>query len=848
MRARRRAWAPTAVLSIALTAVSTAATIALGVLPTGAIVDGQTLTANDLAPDGPWSFLTDVAVGADGACSGSLVAPRWVLTAAHCAQGPLFVRVGNATEPTAVVDAVVHPRFVLDGPNGPEFDVALLRLATPSDAVPATLPATGDGLVPVGATVEIAGFGSSSPTAGTGAGTARVGTAEVVHSSDELLILLGAPSASAGGDSGGPAVSNGVLVGVHSFGVAGDPALPSGEMPVAPLVSWIRSVVDAVGVPPQVTSGELRTPIDTPIEFPVEIIDDEPVSIATQVTFAPTGGTVTSCASDTPPTTCVFTPSAGFEGFGGVEISVFDGTHTGVGGWSIVVGDPAPPPPNQLPEITSVRQLTTTPGRPVDFDLDFRDPDGTVLTLDDATLQVGTGGSVTCGGTVPPVVCTFAPDPGFAGTTFVRIVVSDGIGEGVRTISVRVVEGGLPPTVPDQLLAVDAGEPFTVALIADDDVLGALGVQHVVAFDEELSSTVALAGCDVDAVPVTCTYTTEPGRAGHARLTTTFSDGVHEATGVIDVTVLAGGAPPVITLPVPGTVFTAVESTTLTIPVEAIDPEGDEVAVRYSATFTAGSCTADDEDGRLVCLLDLPIGSAGQQAVTLYVVDGAGNTSTVDLTVDVTPFVGNLPPVAQLTLESSSVPLTREVITAHVVVDDPEGAAASCRIAWGDGAVSVVPASGDACVASHRYRVAGTMEITATATDADGETSVPVNDRLVITDRRARLEGDVSWRGTSGQYRLDVDASPRSGEVDLRLPGGRRLEGRVTTMQVFDEHTAEVRGTGRLGRQLVHFVLIVTDGGRGRHAVDTVSVSISDAAGNVIVVAGSTGVTGLTLR
>ncbi len=840
MRARRSAF----VLTVALTAT----TIAVGADPGGAIVDGQTIAASDLSPGGRWGFLAQVSAGLNDACTGSLVAPRWVLTAAHCVDGPLSVRIGSSTEFTTVSNAVLHPQFDLNGPNGPAFDVALLHLDSPSAAVPVTLPATGADLVPVGTILEIAGFGATSLTAGGGTGTARSGAAEVVLSGTDLLLLHGSPSSTADGDSGGPAVQNGVLVGVHSFGVSGDPALPSGEMPVAPLVPWIRSVVDSAGQPPQVTSGELQTPIDTPIEFPVQITDEQPVSIAAQVTFTTFGGAVTSCASDTPPTTCVFTPTTGFVGVGGVQISVSDGSNTGVGGWSIVVGDPAPPPPNQRPVITSVRQLTTGPDQPIGFELDVTDPDGDVLTLDDATLSAGSGGSVTCAGTTPPVVCTFVPNAGFTGSTFIRVVVTDGIDEAIRTISVRVVVGGLPPTVENQDIEVEAGATFTVAFVAHDDLLGELGAQHIVASEDDLGPTVDLVGCDGDAVPLTCTYTSEPGRAGYAHLTTTFSDGFNEATGVIDVRVLAGGAPPVMTSPTPGSVFTAVELTTLPIPVEAADPEGDEIEVRFSSSVVADSCATRDETGRVVCLVQFPLGSAGLNTVTLYAIDAAGNTASTDVVVDVAPFVGNLPPRAQLTIESSSAPITGEQITARVAVDDPEGAAESCRIGWGDGAATTVPALGGECVATHRYRVAGAMLITATATDAGGETSEPVSDRLDVTHRRAHLEGDVSWRMSGGQYRLEVDTSPRSGDVDVRLPDGRRLDGRVTTMGVFSGNIAVVRGTGRLGRQTVEFVLIVTDGGRGRTAVDAVSISISGADGTVLVAVDSPPVHGLTLR
>ena len=735
MRARRTA--------NLLLAVLTATTIGFGAAPAHAIVGGDAISSTDLAPGGTWGFLTQVS-GDAGLCSGSLVASRWVLTAAHCVGGAMSVRVGDATNSISVSSNVMHPSY---DPNTLAFDVALLNLASGAAAAPAVLPGDGAALVSVGTAVDIAGFGATSVTSSTGMGTARSGAAQVVLSTSSNLVMNGAPAGVAGGDSGGPTMSAGVLVGVHSANVPDDPSLPSIDVPVASVVSWIRQVLASAGQAPRVTSGELQTPIDTPIDFPLQITDEQPVSVSAQVTFTATGGSVTGCASDTPPTTCTFTPDAGFEGFGGVEISVTDGTSTGVGGWAITVGDPTPPPPNQLPVITTPRRITTSPGTPVTFDLDVTDPDGTVLTT--AALGITTGnGTVTCPGTTFPVVCTYTPGAGFSGTSFIRIVATDGIGEGIRTMFADVVGGGLPPVVPDQQLVVDAGDTFTVTFVAQDDLLGDLGAGDLVASTDDLSDSVHLVDCDTAVVPFTCTYSTDPGVAGHATLTSTFSDGFNETTGVVEVTV--------------------------------------QVTER--------------------------------------------------------------PPTAQLTLETSAWPLTGETIRARVLVTDPEGAPATCRITWGDGTTDRVRVVRGACVATHRYSSAGLMSVTATATDTAGLTSEPATSQLNLTNRRARLDGEVSWRTAGALYRLKVEAEPRSGQVDLRLPDGRRLEGRVTTMAVLDGNVALVVGTGRFDRRTVTFELVVTDGGRGRNAVDAASITIVGSTGTSLLSLTAPPLTGLTLR
>jgi hypothetical protein len=169
-------------------------------------------------------------------CSGALIAPDVVLTAAHCLaifgpEGPHEVYFGQVLLPqpepsprgrfARVSRAVIHPDY--DATTHAN-DAALLRLAAPVDVTPFALPESTNAAPVVGASVRVVGFGDTKD-ARAPAGRRRQGTLEVTQVEPAAFLAGPSPSMSCVGDSGGPVLlrdgGREVLVGLT---VSGDVA------------------------------------------------------------------------------------------------------------------------------------------------------------------------------------------------------------------------------------------------------------------------------------------------------------------------------------------------------------------------------------------------------------------------------------------------------------------------------------------------------------------------------------------------------------------------------------------------------------------------------------------------
>src|SRR3954470_9218394 len=146
--------------------------------------------------------LKDAAGQAAGSCSGTVIAPRAVLTAAHCLQGPVasvLVFLGSGPQQTAASFAA-HPSWRES--NTSNFDVGVVLMPAdigrPSKPVLLSRDARG------GETAVITGWGKDSGSGVTS--TLRAGTAIITAVTALTLQTTTTTNASSGcqGDSGGP--------------------------------------------------------------------------------------------------------------------------------------------------------------------------------------------------------------------------------------------------------------------------------------------------------------------------------------------------------------------------------------------------------------------------------------------------------------------------------------------------------------------------------------------------------------------------------------------------------------------------------------------------------------------
>jgi hypothetical protein len=195
-------------------------------------------------------------------CTGTLVGPKTVVTAAHCVQGfgNYFAATGDSVDirrqTVRIVSQTKHPNYSRD------YDFGVLQLAAPIlNVSPIPINEKPFGPASVGLSIRHVGFGNTSAAnGGTGNGTKR----EVTYSVRQVLPLRIESGANGKqtcqGDSGGPALSvmpgdsTESLVGVVSYGDQ-DCLYEGWDGRVDAVAPWIRTVMAQWETPTCSTDG-----------------------------------------------------------------------------------------------------------------------------------------------------------------------------------------------------------------------------------------------------------------------------------------------------------------------------------------------------------------------------------------------------------------------------------------------------------------------------------------------------------------------------------------------------------------------------------------------------------------
>jgi secreted trypsin-like serine protease len=236
-----------------------------GLAPAQAIVRGE--VARD--PDGVRQSVVRIESSQGELCSGALIGPDLVLTAAHCLTEQATYRVigvdrGFRQRSIKAIAAAVHPDFVpgTTPRTQPGVDLAILKLERPLGSDFRPLDPSRTGRVGSGASVLLAGFGviaeGQKQTARTLRQTNLVALGPMQVMNRVLVVADGerlAETTGAGacrGDSGGPILTPGTsnyqLLGIVSWSSgaveARDMTACGGLTAVTPLAEHVRWIVE----------------------------------------------------------------------------------------------------------------------------------------------------------------------------------------------------------------------------------------------------------------------------------------------------------------------------------------------------------------------------------------------------------------------------------------------------------------------------------------------------------------------------------------------------------------------------------------------------------------------------
>lgn len=242
----------------------------------------EKIIGGDDAPSGAYPWMTALVYTGPGTvfdnqfCGGVLIAPDWVLTAAHCVEGEttssfeVWVGIHDLDSPggaarRSVTQIISHPNYFSDGFDNLFNDVALLRLDAPVTGIQPIALASLASDNNVGSIVQVIGWGaldaSNDPFFPTILQEVDLEIVSLSSQQSNYNNILGSIHLAAGappsysedtciGDSGGPLFrmisGQPVLLGITSFGVGcAEPGIAGIYANILNLRSWIVSTMSS---------------------------------------------------------------------------------------------------------------------------------------------------------------------------------------------------------------------------------------------------------------------------------------------------------------------------------------------------------------------------------------------------------------------------------------------------------------------------------------------------------------------------------------------------------------------------------------------------------------------------
>ncbi|MFB7427990.1 MULTISPECIES: S1 family peptidase [Streptomyces] len=233
-----RIWASAAAAALSVLALFAPAATAAEAPARAGVAAVQPIIGGGYAQSGPWA--ARLLSNGRETCSATIIAPTWILTAKHCVTGGgLSFRIGSLDQHSGGTLANGVQTYTHSA------DLALVRL---DRSVTATYARLGQpGSVTVGQNVQVYGWGATSQCGSEATCQSRylkvanvtvTGGCRDAYSGSAICARRG-DGITAGGDSGGPMMANGVQVGVAS---TSDRQTTTAYTNVTAYRSWIQSV------------------------------------------------------------------------------------------------------------------------------------------------------------------------------------------------------------------------------------------------------------------------------------------------------------------------------------------------------------------------------------------------------------------------------------------------------------------------------------------------------------------------------------------------------------------------------------------------------------------------------